>query len=178
MNGIIIPTQFLIETPLAKLYNNTLTGFNTPRKQSAGRVQVMKKRFIAAARAGAVGIRAQTRSSAKQYDTRMFFHGVTYLRDEDEQGTGFVFQTEDGQEFTIDPLSYANDDVEVSCSCLDFYYRFAVWNNKDGSLFGNPPDPYINKTDNREPVNPTRTPGLCKHLIALTDNLRQERFLR
>jgi len=180
MSKIILPVQFLIETPLASLYNNTLTGFDTPRKQSSGRVQVIKKIFIPTQQNGqrGVGIGATTRSSAKQYETKMFFDNITYLGDEDAQANGFTFQTPDGQEHVIEPVGYNAGDVEVRCSCLDFYYRFSVWNNKDGSLLGDPPDPYINKTDNREPVNPNRTPGLCKHLIALTDQLRQERFLK
>lgn len=178
MIEIIIPVQFLIETPLAGLYSNTLRGFNTPRKQSAGRVQIVKTVYIAAPRINAVGIGATTRSSAKEYETKMFFDNITYLGGDDDQANAFSFQTPDDQDYVIEPVGYTGKDVKVRCSCLDFYYRFSVWNNKDGSLLGDPPDPYINKTDNREPVNPTRIPGLCKHLIALTDKLRQERFLR
>ena len=178
MNEIIVPVQFLIETPLATLYNDTISGFPTPRKQSSGRVQVVNKFYVAAPRNNAVGVRATTRSNANKYDTRMFFDGVEYLDSEEADANAFSFQTQDGQDFIIIPVGYTSTDVRVSCSCLDFYYRFSVWNQRDGSLFGRPPEPYVNKTDNREPVNPNKIAGLCKHLIALTDDLRRERFLR
>lgn len=178
MKEIYFTTQYLVETPLSQLYTNTINNFDTPRQQDSGRVQVVKKIFVPAQQAGAVGVRATTRSSAKQYDTRIFFdEGIVYLNDEGEQTNGFTFQSSDGQEFTIEPVSYNNDDARVSCSCLDFYYRFAVWNHSDGSLFGNPPPPYVKKTD-QGPVNPNKVPGLCKHLIALVSELRNENFLR
>jgi hypothetical protein len=44
-------------------------------------------------------------------------------------------------------------------------------------LEGNPPPPYIKKT-NRPPVNPKKSLGGCKHLIALADKLTQLRILR
>jgi len=181
---IIIPREFLTETALAKLYTNTTSGFDTPRQQTSGRVRIVSKKFIAAPRAGAVGVWATTSSSAKTYDTKMFFYDVIYKGNEEEEdeennmgGNYFTFQTEDGQDYSIEPLSYTMADVEVSCTCLDFYYRFAVWNDSDGSLFGNAPPTYIKKTD-RKPLNPQRLPGLCKHLMSLTTEIRQERFLQ
>lgn len=179
MKEIILPAHFLAETSLNTLYTDTINGFDTPRGQNAGRVQVVNKIYVAAPRNNAVGVRATTRSSAEQYDTRMWFEGVEYIQEDEDVGANtFAFEASDGQEYVIAPIGYNNNDVKVSCSCLDFYYRFAVWNHSDGSLFGKPPPPYTNKTDNREPVNPNRIPGLCKHLIKLADDLRRERFLR
>jgi len=178
MKNIIVPAKYLVETPVAQLYNDTLTGFDTPRQQSSGRVQVVNKEFIPAVRNGILTVRATTRSSAKQYDTRMSFRGVDYVAaDEEQPNIVYTFTATDGQDYIIVPVSQNNDDVQVSCSCLDFYYRFSVWNDRDGSLLGQSPPPYIKKTD-REPVNPNRIAGLCKHLIALTDELRRENLIR
>ncbi len=177
MNDIIVPLHFLVETPLASLYNNTLSGFDTPRKQTAGRVQINKYTYIAAPRINALGVGGVSRSSAKQYETKMYFENVNYLGEGDDQAGAFSFKTPDGQEYIIETLQYGNHDVKVSCTCLDFFYRFASWNHSDGSLFGKPPPPYQKKTD-KPSVNPDGTPGLCKHLIALTDKLRQDGLLR
>ena len=176
MNDIIVPVNLLIETPLSQLYNNTMSSFDTPRQQTAGRVQVIQKIFIPAPNNGMVEVAAKTRSSAKMYQTRMRFDDIQFVEAEEGGGRNTTFTASDGQEYTIEPVSYGNNDVKVSCGCLDFYYRFSVWNDRDGSLYGNPPPPYVKKTD-KEPVNPSQTPGLCKHLIALTNELRQERFL-
>jgi hypothetical protein len=177
MPEIIIPTRFLIERTLDSLYTGTLTGFDTPRKQTAGRVQVIKTEFIPAPRIRAVGVGANTRSAAKTYQTKIFFDDVVYLEDGDDQANAYTFTAPDGQDYMIEPITYNSNDAKVRCSCLDFHWRFAVWNGQDGSLLGDSPDPYIKKTD-RAPNNPDEVPGLCKHLIALVDKLRQERFLK
>lgn len=170
-----IKTKLLIETPLADLYNGTLNNFDTPRRELSGRVRVVKKVFLPAIENGMLEVRATTSSLATKYTTRIQFENVEFS---DEDGQNVVsFKASDGQDYHIEPVGYNNDDVKVSCSCLDFYYRFSVWNYSDGSLLGDAPDPYIKKTDS-EPQNPNEVPGLCKHLIALTDELRRENILR
>lgn len=178
MKTITLPLNYLIETPISQLYSNTINDFDTPRQQSSGRVQVISKEFIPAVRNGILTVKAVTRSSAKQYETRISFRGVDYVVDEEEEPVdSFTFTAADGQDYIILPVSENNTDVQVNCSCLDFYYRFSVWNSQDGSLLGQPPPPYIKKTD-REPVNPNGVAGLCKHLIALTDDLERENLIR
>ena len=174
-----ISAPFMVENSLAGLYNNTVQNFDTDRQLGAGRVQIIDKIFIASPNQGIVMVKAKSRSSAKQYDTRMSFEGIEFQQGEDgEGGNTTVIQSQDGQEYVIVPAEYNNSEVRVSCSCLDFYYRFAVWNSKDSSLLGNPPPPYVNKTDGGEPRNPNQVPGLCKHLMALSDDLRQQRVVK
>ena len=173
---ILISNTILVETSLNVLYNNTVNGFDSDRASAANRVQVLNKDFVASPDQGVLLCKARTRSSAKQYETRIAFSGIEYQGDEEQGGQTTTFQTPDGQEYTIVPAQYANTDVQVSCSCLDFYYLFAAWNSKDGSLQGNPPPAYVPKTD-REPRNPQQLPGMCKHLIALSDDLRQQRIV-
>ena len=175
---IFISENYLVESSLALLYNNTVQNFDTDRRASSGRVQIIDKVFVASPNQGIVMIKAKSRSSAKQYDTRMSFEGIEFQRgEEDESGNTVAFQTPDGQEYVIAPAEFNSSEVRVSCSCLDFYYRFAVYNSKDSSLLGNPPPPYVNKTDGGKPRNPNQVSGMCKHLMALSDDLRQERIV-
>ena len=175
----ITSIPFLVENSLNVLYNNTVQSFDTDRRASAGRVQVVDKVFLASPNQGIVMVKAKTRSNAKQYETQISFEGIEYQGNEDDEGDNNTtsFQTPDGQDWTIVPAGFNTSEVRVSCSCLDFYYRFAVYNSKDGSLLGNPPAPYVRKTDGGEPRNPKEVPGLCKHLMALSDDLRQERIV-
>lgn len=176
---ILISEHYLVENSLAVLYNNTISNFDTDRQAGAGRVQIVNKIYVASPTQGIVMVKATSRSSAKQYDTRMSFEGVEYQQgEEDEGGNTTSFQSPDGQDYTIVPVDYNNSEVRVSCSCLDFYYRFAVWNSKDSSLLGNPPAPYVSKTKGGEPRNPNQVPGMCKHLMALTEDLRQEGIVK
>lgn len=175
MKEIIIPSKYLEEDSLSRLYTSTVNNFDTLRDQDSGRVQVVRKIFVPAPNNNYLTIRAETRSSAKQYNTRIAFTEVEYV---DENTPNVVsLEASDGQQYQIVPISYNNGDAKVSCDCLDFYYRFAVWNHREDSLLGDAPPPYVKKTDS-EPVNPDRVPGLCKHLIALTTELRNENIIR
>jgi hypothetical protein len=62
---------------------------------------------------------------------------------------------------------------EVDCECPDYKYRWAWANNrKDAGPIG---FGSFNKCIDQAPreTNPTNRPGLCKHLLALKDGLRQ-----
>jgi len=66
------------------------------------------------------------------------------------------------------------EDLEciVDCSCPDFRFRWAYANTQqDASIIGNKS---LNKCINRAPtkMNPKQRPGLCKHLLALTNYLK------
>jgi hypothetical protein len=63
-------------------------------------------------------------------------------------------------------------DCHADCSCPDFTYRWAYADaRQDASVIGSKS---LNKCINRPPdyMNPKQKPGLCKHLIALTDYLK------
>lgn len=172
-NTVLLPARILVETSLDTLYTNTVNNFDTPRDQSSDRVQVVNKRFLPAPRNRILGVMATTRSDTDRYNTKMYFLGVNYLGEEDEEADVFEFNAPDGQEYRIQRIDENSNDVRVSCTCLDFYYRFAPWNYSDGSLHGNPPPPYIKKTDSA-PYNPNEIPGLCKHMIAFAKSLRAD----
>src|SRR5699024_2748664 len=63
-------------------------------------------------------------------------------------------------------------DVQIVCNFEDFYWRFSYWNAENGSLLGPRPKPYKKLTD-RPPVNPTKTPGICKHIISVKRHLEK-----
>lgn len=75
--------------------------------------------------------------------------------------------------FLRDKRSKMGDNVycEVDCGCPDYKYRWAYANNnKDASPMGRES---INQCNGDRPVitNPRLRPGMCKHLLALKDNL-------
>lgn len=67
-----------------------------------------------------------------------------------------------------------NSDTKISCTCMDFRFRFADVNKKNDALFGKSPPPYVRKTTTRPPVNPSSAPGMCKHLYKFFDVLEIE----
>ena len=110
----------------------------------------------------------------KTYDAAIMFDKVDY--EDEDTNANITFTASDGEEYHINKLKARGNEVKVKCTCMDFYYRFALWNFNDGSLYGKKPPPY-RKTTDRPPVNPQRTPGLCKHLMKLATALHQSNML-
>ena len=109
-------------------------------------------------------------STGKVYDPIVMYSGLTY--EEEDTPTNVTFRGTDGKDYHMEPMSYDGTKVAVRCNCLDFYYRFAMWNHNDGSLFGRKPKLYRRKTTTRPSVNPEKAPGVCKHLIKLAGALK------
>ena len=169
-----IDIGLLLETStVGQLTSNTNVFFGTSRKQKAAQVQLNNVQYIQAAD-GILIVKAQTRSSDKTYDTTIQFQKVRFVK----PGTLHSVPLEmAGQEVSIMPLKNMGNHVEVHCDCMDFYWRFAMYNNKNKSLLGEPPAPYVKKTD-RVPLNPDQVPGACKHLNKLADQLKLQRILK
>jgi hypothetical protein len=80
----------------------------------------------------------------------------------------------------ITKINPRTSDAEVFCTCTFFYWAFNTQNHKASALF----DPTSNlRTE--EPIgsprgrspNPSGVPGLCKHLVALTNYLKDEKII-
>lgn len=175
---ILLPFDYLFsldESSVTQLASNTRVFFDTPREQTAKRVQIIDTVYVPAVGEGLLTVKATVRGSKGKYTTSIMFEKVRYV----EQGTQYAagFTAVDGKEYFVLPLRQTREDVKVNCTCLDFYYRFAAWNQKDKSLNGEPPKPYIKK-GNREPVNPDQVPGVCKHILKLADTLKIEHLLK
>ena len=156
--------EILTEASLAKLVTNTNLHFPT-RADNSVPVRVDSLSFTPMVDAGILRADATTSSKSSKYETTIEFMDVDF------NGDGVKVNSDAG-EVTFAPIPKTND-VKVRCTCLDFYYRFATWLDKEGALIGNPPEPYVPKT-NREPVNPDKIPALCKHLIALSEELESD----
>lgn len=165
--------KIILEDGFQTLYNNTLRNFPT-RKESSQRVQVTTTMYIPSMDNASLEIRAKTRTNGGSYDSLIYFDGVEYITEEDNMAVTFVGT--DGTNYSIIPIN-RNTNVQVNCTCLDFYYSFAVWNDNRNSLFGDSPDPYVKKTD-REPKNPRKAPGLCKHLLKFFDELIKDKIIK
>lgn len=82
-----------------------------------------------------------------------------------------------GSSVFTQPIKLDSNTVQVRCSCLDFYHRFAHYNHKDASLYGEPFPPYQRKTTTRPPANPSKLPGVCRHLIKMIAELTKARVV-
>ena len=169
MNDIILETS-----TIHQLKSTINVFFDTPRDQKSRQVIVSNRIFIPYTQDNQLLVKANTRTKQNTYTTSILFSDVQFV----DEGDKFAIpvQTKNDKYFIL-PIKRRESDVLVSCTCLDFYYMFATWNQKDTSLYGDAPEPYIKKTD-RPFRNPSKVPGVCKHILRLSDELISQRFLK
>lgn len=146
------------------------------RQYATDTVQIAQMQYIPAPASFSLKITGLARNfwSGKKYDTVIVFNDVDY--EKENTNRNITFTAVDGEEYHVLPINLRRHTVRVACNCLDFYWRFALWNFANGSLEGEKPKPYVKKT-NRPPVNPEHKPGICKHLIKTVQVLRQARLV-
>lgn len=157
-----------------QLHQNIVRGFPETRKRqhATGEVNVTNVQYVPTA--GGLQVKSASRSNGHNYAQVMIFSDVVHNPPEG----GATFTGTDGAEHTITPIKLPGSRVKVNCTCLDFHYRFAMWNFNDNALAGPKPPLYQRKTTNRPPANPMQVPGICKHLIKLTDTLKQNGLIQ
>lgn len=169
----------LDERTMVDLERNT-KNFQPPaspdaRQNAVNQVQIPKMEFSADRLKHGLIIKATAVSGGQQYEPSIMFDEVVY--EDSDQADNTTFKAKDRKEYHIIPIDLTKHNAKVRCNCLDFYYRFAPQNNKDDSLLGPAPPPYIKKT-NRPPVNPQKVPGVCKHLLRMVQALKQINIVR
>jgi hypothetical protein len=187
LRGIRLEVQlesFLTEASnYPRLRTNIERGFPyTKRRQHVtDPIQIQKMELIPERRhEGKLGrnsllVRANANNEGRIYHPHIRFLNVGF-QDEDLPNN-VTFVGADGEEYHITPIRLRMINVEVACDCLDFYFRFSVHNKQDKSLYGPPPVPYHSR-GLRPPVNPLKVPGVCKHLIKLSDVLRNSNVIK
>lgn len=180
-----------------QLYTSTVRAFPRTRKRQHATqpIQIVRTDFTPYIGTRNLLVRGQARSGTYNnvyYKPMLFFNEVQYIQGEQQaeeqpdqrQGTeGDMGEREaevteqqntvkikatTGEEVTIVPIQLRDNVVRVRCDCLDFYYRFAPWNFSNDDIYGPKPKPYVRKTNHYPPANPSRSPGICKHVMKLT----------
>lgn len=169
--------QKLDEATYAELERNTMQFVPASEKRQwvVNPIQVTKLEITPARESQNLIVKAEVNSNGNLYAPSMMFSEVIY--DDADQDDNVSFTGSDKQEHHIEPINLSKNNVKVACNCLDFYWRFAKENHTNGSLNGNPPPPYQSKTE-RPPVNPSKTPGVCKHLLKLAIQLKDSGVVR
>lgn len=115
------------------------------------------------------------------YAPKILFQEVEFHNPEGEEEIAnpntLTIQGKNGKEFTISPIMLTKNNVKVQCNCLDFWWRFSFYNHRDQSLLGYDVGYYRKKT-NRPPVNPRQVPAMCKHLLKLAIELKNNGIVR
>lgn len=182
----------LLERTLNSLVSVTAANFGGGRQQRSNQVQIRNIKYTPSIQQGVLRVECETFTSVSgdgPYQTLIQLEGVEFIddsrynflqkaesRDSAKYNT-HAFTATDGNTYYASYGRSTSLDVKVRCTCKDFRWRFAYYNSGDQTLYGDPPEPYISKTQ-RPPANPNSTPGVCKHLMRLKRELENEEFFR
>jgi hypothetical protein len=163
------------DSTVDRLKSNTKSYVSPKRDVDSNRVQISNIQFVPLVNNNALTVKCKSRTGDKGYVTSVNFQDVEFV--EPNTPNSASFQSADRTTYDILRLSTGRNIAKVNCNCLDFYYTFSVWNSKDNSLDGDPPVPYVKKTD-RLPRNPKKKPGMCKHLIKFITILKSKNIVQ
>lgn len=166
----------LDEATYAELERNTMNFVPATKKRQHATtpVQIQTVELVPAPQSNTLEARGLAVSAGNKYQPIILFLDVAY-QDEDT-GENITFTAVDGNDYHVLPISLTNNNVKVRCTCMDFRWRFSIYNQKAGSLHGPGPELYQKKT-NRPPNNPSRFPGLCKHLLRFSTELKNSQIV-
>lgn len=172
----------LVETTLGQLQQKTnlvQPQPSTGRQNATGPIQVKSVVLVpmrSQRDSGQIKVEAKVQSGPTTYDSTILFFDVIF--EDQDRPDNITFTGSDKQEYHVSPILLSRNNAEVRCTCLDFYFTFSAWNKNDRSLYGDPAEPYVRKTVDRAERNPTHMSGMCKHLLRLMQELRNERLVR
>lgn len=158
--------SFLYESSLNDLYNSAVEAFprTTLRQHATQPIIIEALRWTPFLGLKTLFIKAEARNENRHYSPMILFKKVNY----DGQGVHII--ASDGLEYSFSPLSLENTDILLRCNCLDFKFRFNFYDHVDKSLYGRVRSPYASAGG--PPANPQELPGMCKHLMKMTEVLQ------
>lgn len=177
IRGPRIIQQLTEEATYSELERNTLR-FVPPserRQFVMNSVQIQNMEFTAFSDSNALEVEALANNQGRRYNPSMLFSSVEFQDEDTPQNISF--QSSSGETYHIMPIMLQQNNVKVNCTCLDFRWRFAMYNDQTNTLNGNAP-PLYQKTTDRPPNNRLGIPGLCKHLLKLAVELKNSNIVR
>jgi hypothetical protein len=161
-----------VESSLAELYQSAVDAFPRTRfrQHSVDPVEIVSlgwTPFVGMRTLFLKGVAQNFDSTPfSEYTPIIMFKGVVYH--EQLAPRRIRFMADDGKEYIVERFSLAGEDVQVRCNCPDFSWRFNYYNHLDKSLYGRKRTKYEGTT---VPANPKEMPGMCKHLMKMSQAL-------
>lgn len=159
---------------IPQLHQHIQQGFpNTKRRQHVTHeVRVTGIQYTPMLQNGILRINSSTTSNNGNAHTQALDIRDINFQPENS-GNNVTIQDNSGRSHSVTPAKLNVSTVAVYCDCEDYQMRFANFNIQNNCHLGPPPPRYIRKTTTRPPANPNQVPGMCKHIIKVTDELKQ-----
>lgn len=156
------------ESTIPELYDSTVAAFpNTGKRQHSTQPVVIKNiDWIPYLGMKTLYIKGLAQNEGKEYTPTVLFRNVNYTEN------GVTLTASDGLIYDFAPISLDKNEVNIRCNCPDFHWRFNYFDHLDRSLYGRKRAKYESKNE-RGPVNPKESPGMCKHCMKLIEALQE-----
>lgn len=163
--------MILLEMTMQELKQTTERAFPDSGRDEAQNLRVDSMQYIPTSGGVIAKGKVVNTNKGSEYHTTVFIEDVEYTNENDPEK--IEMNGADGTKHYIKPIDATAVDVKVNCTCMDFHYRFALWNYNKDSLYGEKPEPYQRKTTTRPAANPTQSAGVCKHLYKTFSEIEQ-----
>jgi hypothetical protein len=165
-----------IESSLNYLKQSTVNAFpnTTKRQHVVNEIQITQINPTPYIGVNTLYIKAEALNTNEntKYHPVILFKGLKYHNTKEEEN--LVNLIINNKNYFFEKLSLENSDVLLRCNCNDFFFRFHHYDHEDKSLYGPNRKQYYGK--GLWEANPTKSPGMCKHLMALIDELKNNNF--
>jgi len=147
------------------------------RQYSTGKVMSIGSKYTPQNKQLWIDAQSQSSDKSKLYKLSIVFEGIT--NKEEISSTHQIPYI--AKEHDV-PIYLSKIDcktrVRTRCSCEDYYFMWSYWNSREKALVG-AHKRYIpvRPPSGRPPVNPSESPGACKHLLALFKKLIDEKLI-
>jgi hypothetical protein len=168
--------EYLQETNLQDLYQNTVQAFPKTRKRqhSIDTIHIMEMQLTPYLGVKTLFVKGLARNTenGNEYNPIVLFKNVKYHSEKNQNWIEAI--AKDGQKFFFEKLS--KNDVVIRCNCNDFHWRFNYTDHLDKSLYGRLRKKY-EAIHSPGSSNPLELSGMCKHVIKLVKSLHHSNIL-
>ena len=161
-----------LESSLHDLKQNAILAFpaTTRRQHAINEIEIVNLKYTPYLGVNTLYVKglAHNVTNGKEYNPVMLFKGLHY---QEQKGNNSAEIQADGQTYAFEKLSLEGTNVLLRCNCKDFLWRFHNEDHVDKSLQG----PNRKKYEGQGiwEANPLKLPGMCKHLMALIEALKE-----
>lgn len=165
-------SSWLNESSLNDLYNSAVAAFpkTTLRQHAVDPIRIVDLSIVPFKGMKTIYFKGLAQNEGRHYNPIILFKTVHY---DSQSPYAIRIVADDGEEYVLEKLSPAANEVNVRCDCPDFYWRFNYYDHLDHSLHGKRRSKY----EGSYRINPKEMPGMCKHLMSLSKALTESGIL-
>ncbi len=163
---------WLNESTVNDLYNSAVGAFPKTafRQHAVDPIRIVNLSIVPFKGMNTIYFKGLAQNEGREYNPIILFKTVSY---DSDSPSAIRIVADDGEEYVLEQLSPAANNVVVRCNCPDFYWRFNYYDHLDHSLYGKKRAKY----EGNYRINPREMPGMCKHLMSLAKALTESGIL-